>query len=1143
MKKKFFRTLLVSLGVVFLPVMADARTENVSDSQEFADAWSDPDVTKIKLTADIDYNGPNLNVSKMYRKTDIELTGEKEGKEWGYKLDLNSNAMNIRKPVTSSGKAEFYIHDIILENKGTSGTGSNAGIVMDEALDGKQASQWSFKLGNIRVPGGYKEYTPRYVFDENGEIVKYSERQREAFFDALSSQEKEKYGKGLTERLVRASRAQMTVYGKMSVYTRSENYYTGGMYFEPGTDYDGAVTNSDYSAIWFQAKSLPEDTGSGDFELGKGSRVRIRNTGSGSIYPAIFKSFENIIVNEDAELIATVPGSAVQFVGKNKSFVAKKNSKVVLNSMDGYPAIKTGGATAGSESTGSKGNNTLIDFQPGSSLFIIGPADGSPMIDLTDGTDNHVTLNQPKQFDIRNTTSLSSKKTSLAVNTSSNNTFNVLNSNIDMWKSESDVKKSSDFTYNLVESTTIKSSGRNMVAESTNKKLENEFNPTNGNVRRITGLNTMPSIEWQYLITDADKKLENVIRVKLGDVPDDQGLDNNGDLHYEPVYASEDQATVKINDNKNLFPKELNTLSEGFVSLNNENYYPSGTVVTAQAYRSGLVSPKRNASPVIDITPPEITLLTNGDLTTATKEIKGTGKEKNINGYVKTSNSEISLPFVVDGSGNWKVTLNKKLLKDETVSIYLEDKAGKAPEYLVEESEMFGTGEMGEKPLDLKLPPRDIKLIPIAPITNNNKGNINPESSLTYRDAVFKPAVKVKVKEIEPPTPRIDKLARALTKDDKGNQIPQGDGSPITSADWQGKITKVNNTLSYRIGVRIPGTKGEDLQKVLYNAHITDKIPDYLTFKKEDVKVWKYNKGDARGMPIRYTDNVIGADGKHQFNMGDINLEASEATPIANPIVEYNESTKELTVGIGDRSKNIDNKYIEYGYEGDNKYGHLLPGDNVVIEFPTVVTSDAVKNTIKNVGKITGYSAEEISADPLEYKKVSVTSNEALNPGGEVSGELLLTSAPKDITFKNTNLSDYGDSVLPVKVSDPLIVKDTLKDANWEVMVKLTKEVTNQDNNQELPNSLYVKYDKGKKPLTPLTLGDPVTVYKSDLDNTPSNQEEFNISDEWGLLKETMTPAEKEKEEAKNGLRMQASKIPSKGRYQGDLEWTIENTQ
>ena len=186
LKKKFFRTLLVSLGVVFLPVMADARTENVSDSQEFADAWSDPDVTKIKLTADIDYNGPNLNVSKMYRKTDIELTGEKEGKEWGYKLDLNSNAMNIRKPVTSSGKAEFYIHDIILENKGTSGTGSNAGIVMDEALDGKQASQWSFKLGNIRVPGGYKEYTPRYVFDENGEIVKYSERQREAFFDALS---------------------------------------------------------------------------------------------------------------------------------------------------------------------------------------------------------------------------------------------------------------------------------------------------------------------------------------------------------------------------------------------------------------------------------------------------------------------------------------------------------------------------------------------------------------------------------------------------------------------------------------------------------------------------------------------------------------------------------------------------------------------------------------------------------------------------------------------------------------------------------------------------------------------------------------------------------------------------------------------
>ena len=184
-------------------------------------------------------------------------------------------------------------------------------------------------------------------------------------------------------------------------------------------------------------------------------------------------------------------------------------------------------------------------------------------------------------------------------------------------------------------------------------------------------------------------------------------------------------------------------------------------------------------------------------------------------------------------------------------------------------------------------------------------------------------------------------------------------------------------------------------------------------------------------MPIRYVDNLIGADGKHQHNMGDIDLEASEATLISDPIIEYDETTRELTVGIGDRSKNTGDKYTEYGYEGSNKYGHLLPGENVVIEFPTIVTSDAVKNTIKNIGKITGYSAEEVSADPLKYKEISVTSNEALNPGGEVSGELLLTSAPKDITFETTNLIDYRESVLPVNISNPLVVKDTLKDANW----------------------------------------------------------------------------------------------------------------
>ncbi|MEG0256535.1 MAG: hypothetical protein RR669_13180, partial [Vagococcus sp.] len=382
------------------------------------------------------------------------------------------------------------------------------------------------------------------------------------------------------------------------------------------------------------------------------------------------------------------------------------------------------------------------------------------------------------------------------------------------------------------------------------------------------------------------------------------------------------------------------------------------------------------------------------------------------------------------------------------------------------------------------------------------------------------------------PTPKINKIARALTKDDKGNQIPQGDGTPLTENDWKGKITKVNNTLSYRIAVQIPGKTGEDSQKAIYNAKITDKIPDHLTFNKEDVKAWSYKKGDELGLPIRFKTDVIGADGKHQFNMGDIDLVNSEATPIANPIVEYDETERMLTVGVGDRSKNTGDKYDAYGYEGSNKYGHLSPGDKVVIEFPTTVTSDAVKNTISNTGKITGFSAEEVTADPLEYKKVSATSNEALSPGGDVSGELLLVSAPSNITFANTNLIDYNKTIGSDKdsIDFPLVVKDTLKDKKWQITVRLTEEMNYKEGGQtyELPKSLILTYNK--KP-TPLGYNDVGVVYQSSKEDLESTKEDFNISNDWG------------KGENEDGLKMKASKIPHAGKYKGTMEWTLENTQ
>jgi hypothetical protein len=260
--------------------------------------------------------------------------------------------------------------------------------------------------------------------------------------------------------------------------------------------------------------------------------------------------------------------------------------------------------------------------------------------------------------------------------------------------------------------------------------------------------------------------------------------------------------------------------------------------------------------------------------------------------------------------------------------------------------------------------------------------------------------------------------------------------------------------------------------------------------------------------------------------MGDIDIEASEATEVSNPIIEYDESTRELTVGIGDTSKSS----TEYGYTDANKYGQLLPGEKIVIEFPTIVTPEAVKSTIVNKAKISGYSAEIIVEDPLEYKEISAISNNAQNPGGDVIGELLLTSTPTEISFPTTKLIDYNQTLSAdnTNIDKPLIVKDTLRDRNWKVTIKLIEEMSVKENNivvGELPNSLILRY---KDVDQILTLNKAVTVYESDISK---GKEIYNISDNW-----SNKPNE-------DGLKLKPTTIPQTGTYNGTIEWALENTQ
>ncbi|MEG0550558.1 MAG: hypothetical protein RR554_05320, partial [Vagococcus sp.] len=774
MRKRWLVFLMSFVWILFfIGTSVEAKEVQVTNSTQFYDAWIDKSVTKIELLNDLDYSGKSMTAKAAERTTDIEISGKAPGREYGYRLKLNNNAFEVRPPTTDSGFAEIHIHDIEMENNGTTAYGTRGGIVEDhygDAGSNVTGNKWTIKFGNVKIPGGWREYTPRYEFDANGNRVSYTDAQRKTKFNALPAQEQTKYGDGTSARLARTTRAQVNIYGKMSVFTLSENFYTGGLDFAEGTNYNGAITDSNYSAIWFRSTVLPGDAGTGNFIVHDNAKVKVRNTGSGSGYPAIYRFVRNIEVGENSELTLTVPGNSLQFVGSNQTFTAKKGSRVTLGSTDGDPSIKFdgtngGGGTTTPETSGSTATNAKVNFEPGSSLFIIGNSSSS-MIDMAKGTNNSIVLDEPLQFDIRNTVK-GAKNVALEMDTArteSGNSFQVIKSNMDFWDVNTNVKETPQYSYNDVQSFLARHTNRAFDFVTTDLQMQSELPKANGRFARITGLNTVPIAEFPTIVTDADKKNEKAVRVKLGEVPDDNGMDNNGNLTFEPIYAGKDQAEVTVSDTKNTFPeKKLLTNVNGYTPLNNPNYYSSGTQLKVKARRSGLVGANQVSPNVIDATPPIImkpeNLLTS--LTVNTRKMKAEKLEPGAVVYVKVNGNlaqDNGKNNKVDENGNWSFNMPSRLNAGDIVTFYLEDTSKKMPETIAYQLDdpFLGVVE------------RTSKLNGAAPSTNNNNGNINPDGDLVYADAIFNGVTKFKVADLTPPTPKINKIARALTKDDKG---------------------------------------------------------------------------------------------------------------------------------------------------------------------------------------------------------------------------------------------------------------------------------------------------------------------------------------------------------------------------------------
>jgi fimbrial isopeptide formation D2 family protein len=637
------------------------NVKTVTTWTEFESAYNDQTVTKIIMAADIT-RGSTLN----NRQNSLEIDGG------GFVLNMTNDTLRLA-PTPSDGIGFFHFHDMTAKNSANegNGTGANMWAFVSGTNGTTYARNWYFRTGNIN--------TVRV----NGERV---------------------------IRLIRGTRAEITVYGKLNLITTSENFYAGSLIIEDGTNWYGEDTGSNYSVIWFEQNSSGTDTGAEKlFKIGKHAQVILKNSTSGAAYPAVYSYYSNLTVGENSVYNSNMTGNSVRFDLAGAQMNVKKGAIVNLLSRGNGSVMQF------------SANNTTFNLEPEGSIYIVGSTT-DPIIDITGGSNRKFIMNSPKGYDIRNrNTGSTSNSPAVSTGTVATNEFTINDSDIDLWTLRSELMGPSQQTYAKVENFTVKARGGSTNVTTTESGLA-DFVPTQ--YRRIAGMNSNPEVEW-VPVTDADKTYK--ARVKIGMTPE-ENFDENGNVVLQPVYAGNGQANVVYTDTFG----ETHTVStndQGYAVMTDTKFNLAGKQMKAQAIRGPWVSEVDPETTVLDITPPEPAKVTGEKVTNATKQLIGENAEPNAKIYIDINGVRQSTVGKVNVDGTWTYNLPQYLEKGDTVQIFLEDNAAEITE----------------------------ELSPAVPATNSASGNINPAEDLTYRDALFKAAAKYTVEDVLPDQPVIEK--------------------------------------------------------------------------------------------------------------------------------------------------------------------------------------------------------------------------------------------------------------------------------------------------------------------------------------------------------------------------------------------------
>lgn len=767
----------------------------VSNWEEFARAYMDNTVTKIVLMADI--QSENITVDGVntmtfgdnppeVRQHSLEIDGgyvDLNGDKQRHSLILHGSKM-LRTSATPTGFSEtasdgstqnrsiFHMHDVqiaqtSIENASKYGFIGAPGVdstVGGENVEGAKSRHWYYRLGNMDT--SVDDNTTAYT--------------------------------GIA-RVIVGYQAEVSLYGEVDFSVTGEVFYLGSLILEPGTLFKGVTEVSNYSVVWFVDKLNPAATAaSGELTIGENSHVYLKNVTIGASYPAFYGNYNEATIQKGATVNIDMQGNAWRFDVHDSHVTVQEDATLNLISRGTGPVLAFGGGP-GPFASGFSVNVTNNQFTvaPGGSFFAYGKTVvNTGAVEFYDGsTNNSLVLNQPKVFDIRNATGSGNYRAVNLYNTDggtgyTSNSFEVINSDVNLWRNNAvsgmdvpitgdpseEYVKVADFKVNSMNADSVSVSATRPYPVVTDADLMSSLGAFNPIVyKRISGGSTLPEVIWTP-VTDADKTFK--ARVFLRQEP--TGFDANGNTILQDIFASENGAKVYFEDTNGTVHGPVLTDDQGYATFI-DDFQQAGQEISAYATRgenAHMWQGNERSYTVIDVTPPQPAVVSQGKVTTSTKQLQ-----------VENAEAAAKVTVAINGTtydggnigsdGKWTYDLSGYLNPGDTVTIYLQDNAGAAP----------------------------ADLVPPPPATNDATGNINPTgSALQYRDATFPPATNYTVEDNLPNAPLVTKT--------------------VTSTG--GTTTQIGDTLTYTLTVK--NNKSTALDTVWKNVTLTDTIPNGLIF-------------------------------------------------------------------------------------------------------------------------------------------------------------------------------------------------------------------------------------------------------------------------------------------------------------------------